>query len=126
MSCDIYINFEEGVKRVVNNTGLYIKMIERFKDDVNIGDLELAMAEKDFQKAQTAAHALKGLAGNLSFTGLFNQTAELDAQLKNILLSPAREAEQGLAEKMSIVKNVYKETLDEIKKVAGKYDGIKR
>ena len=78
----VYINEEDGVKRVMNNTKLYTKLLTKFKNDTNLTDL-LDSAEKlDWEKAQAAAHTIKGIAANLSLTELFNQALAVEAQIK--------------------------------------------
>ena len=64
----ILIDIEDGVKRVMNNRKLYVKLLNKFKDGTNLNDLESGLAAGDMEKAQTAAHTIKGLAANLSLS----------------------------------------------------------
>ena len=104
----VYINFDEGVKRVVNNTKLYIKILGKFLEDTSINELEAAFSENNMVRAQTAAHTLKGLAGNLSLTELYNQCLELENQIK---------ANTIQIEQFNVVKNVYSLTVEEVEKI---------
>lgn len=108
----IYINFEEGVKRVMNNTKLYAKLLGKFQADTNLQDIETALAAGDMEKAKSAVHSLKGLAGNLSLTELFEQTKLLEAQIKAGDTAPAMLAD---------VKDTYTKTLAEAEKVIEQY-----
>ena len=108
----VYINIEEGSKRVMNNTGLYAKLLTKFKNDTNIQNIDESMAAGDLEKAQVAVHTLKGIAANLSLTELFRQTLELEIQIKGKSVKP---------EQLTTVKSVYKETLTEIDKVIAQY-----
>ena len=112
MSDVIYIDVEEGLKRVVNNASLYSKLLAKFKNYTHLNDIESALAEGDFPKAQNSTHTLKGLAANLSLTELYKKVQELEAQLKT---------GSAFDEQISTVKNVYIKTLEEVDKVISKY-----
>jgi FOG: HPt domain len=103
-----FIDFEDGIKRVMNNKAFFIKMLVKFKDDPNLKNLEAALAANDYEKAQVAAHTLKGLSGNLSLTELFKQSREIEAQIKTKAVNPGQ---------LDILKDVYTQTLVEIEKV---------
>jgi HPt (histidine-containing phosphotransfer) domain-containing protein len=104
----IYLDFSDGVKRVMNNAKLYVKLLGKFRDDTKIDDLEAAVAAGDFEKAQGAAHTIKGVAGNLALTELFKQSLELETQIKAKTVDPNQ---------MEVVKTVFETTLLEIDKV---------
>jgi HPt (histidine-containing phosphotransfer) domain-containing protein len=108
----IYINTEEGTKRVMNNTKLYAKLLGKFKDDTSLNNAEAALASGDMEKAKTSAHTLKGLAANLSLTELYNQTLELETQIKAGSYNP---------DQLAAVKTVYTQTLTEVEKVIAQY-----
>ena len=78
----IYINEEEGKKRVMNNAKLYAKLLTKFKTDTNLDDLVASAGAQDWEKAQAAAHTIKGIAANLSLTELFNQSLDVETQIK--------------------------------------------
>ena len=104
----VYINEEEGTKRVMNNAKLYAKLLTKFKTDTNLNDL-IAFAEaQDWEKAQGAAHTIKGVAANLSLTELFNQSLEVETQIKGKSLNP---------ESLESLKACFSETLAAVEKV---------
>ncbi|MDR0442833.1 MAG: Hpt domain-containing protein [Treponema sp.] len=109
----IYINFEEGAKRVMNNTKLYVKLLTKFKNDTNLNDLDAALTANDMEKAQVAAHTMKGLAANLSLTELYKQSMELESQIKAKSVNP---------EQTTALKNTFAQTLTEIEKVIAQND----
>ena len=78
----VYINEEEGKKRVMNNGKLYAKLLTKFKNDTKLDDLLTHTENENWEGAQAAAHTLKGIAANLSLTELFNQSLEIETQLK--------------------------------------------
>jgi HPt (histidine-containing phosphotransfer) domain-containing protein len=104
----IYINFDEGVKRVMNNAKLYIKLLTKFKTDTNLDELLNALAASDLEKAQGAAHTIKGVAANLSLSELFKQILELEIQIKAKSVNP---------DQTETVKNAFGETIKEVDKV---------
>jgi HPt (histidine-containing phosphotransfer) domain-containing protein len=104
----VYVNFDEGVKRVMNNAKLYVKLLTKFKNDTRLDDLEAAVGAGDLEKAQIAAHTIKGTAANLSLSELFKQSLELETQIK------AKSVQAG---QMETVKAVFTQTLQEVDKV---------
>ncbi|MDR2479239.1 MAG: Hpt domain-containing protein [Treponema sp.] len=104
----IYVNAEEGAKRVMNNAKLYVKLLTKFKTDTKLDDLEAALAAGDLEKAQAAAHTVKGIAANLSLSELFKQTLELETQIK---------AKAVDSSQMETVKTAFAATLQEVDKV---------
>jgi HPt (histidine-containing phosphotransfer) domain-containing protein len=108
----VYINFDEGLKRVMNNAKLYARLLGKFKEDNSINDIEAALAAGEMEKAQAAAHTLKGLAANLSLTELYKQILELETQIK---------AKDVKGDQLPLVKKIYAETLPEVDKVIAQY-----
>ena len=109
----VYINVAEGTKRVMNNAKFYIKLITKFKADTNLDELEGALEAGDLEKAQGAAHTIKGLSANLSLTELNKQSLELETQIKAKAVDPNQ---------ITVLKNVFALTLTEIDKVIAQND----
>ncbi|MDR0322561.1 MAG: Hpt domain-containing protein [Treponema sp.] len=110
----VYVNVEDGSKRVMNNIKLYVKLLAKFKDDQSLPAIETAIAEESIEKAQPLVHTLKGLSANLSLTELFNQTLELETQMKAGTIN---------RDQLTLVKDIHSKTLAEIDKVISKYGG---
>jgi HPt (histidine-containing phosphotransfer) domain-containing protein len=108
----VYVNVDEGVKRVMNNAKLYVTLLNKFKADTNMGDIETHLGAGDFEKAQGSAHTLKGLAANLSLTELFEKVRDLESQIK------AKSVQGGA---LDGVKAVYDETIKKIDEVTAKH-----
>ena len=104
----VYVDFAEGVKRVMNNAKLYVKLLTKFKTDTNTDDLSAALAAGDLEKAQVLAHTIKGIAANLSLTELFKQVLELENQIKAKTVDPNQ---------FETVKTVFGDTILEVDKV---------
>jgi len=104
----VYIDFADGLKRVVNNTKLYVKLLAKFRNENKLDGLEAAIKAGDMEKARNAAHTLKGVAANLSLTELYKQSLALETQIKGGAADPAQ---------LNTVKTVFTRTLQEIDKV---------
>jgi len=104
----VYIDMADGVKRVMNNTKLYVKLLAKFRDDAKSDDIEAALAVGDMEKARNAVHTLKGVAANLSLVELFKQSLELETQIKAGAVNPTQ---------METLKTVFITTLQEVNKV---------
>jgi len=108
----VYIDVDAGSKRVMNNIKLYVRLLNKFKDDPGLGEVEAALSEGNMERAQNSAHALKGLSANLSLTELYNNCLELERQIKSGSVQP---------QKIADVKSVYAQTLAEVDKVVARY-----
>lgn len=65
------------LKRLSGDEKLYASLLGSFVHDNTMFDLDSAIKTKSWDDAFTAAHALKGLAGNMGFIPLFHSTGEL-------------------------------------------------
>jgi HPt (histidine-containing phosphotransfer) domain-containing protein len=108
----IYVNADEGIKRVMNNAGLYVKLLAKFKTGTNPDELFALLNAADYENARTAAHTIKGVAANLSLTELFTQILELETQIKARAVKP---------EQVERVRVVFDETIKNIDKVVEQY-----
>jgi HPt (histidine-containing phosphotransfer) domain-containing protein len=112
----VYINIDEGLKRLVNNGKLFAKLLNKFKAE-NAGLLDEALGytdAEDFEKAKISIHTLKGVASNLALTELYKQTLETETQIKaGAVKEETRES----------VKKCLVETLMLIDEVLVKYGG---
>ena len=71
-------NTEKGLERCMKNESFYIRMLNLALTDTSGPDkLRKAMEEKNVQAAFEAAHALKGVYGNLSLDPLFDPIVKM-------------------------------------------------
>ena len=66
-----------ALKRFSGNEELYTACLSMFLDDPTMTELRDAIQEQSWDDAFTAAHALKGLAGNMGFIPLMHSTGQL-------------------------------------------------
>ena len=96
----IYIDVEDGVKRVGGNTVLYKKLLQRFIDANYFEALENHFLSGDTDAAKDDAHTLKGLAANLSLVKVNQLSAAVEQQLKN-----GQDCSENMAELKEAVNN---------------------
>lgn len=75
-------NVDEGMARCMNDEGVYLSLIESVRNDRGFDALQDAIAANDPDAAFEAAHALKGVLGNLSITPLYEPMCELTELLR--------------------------------------------
>ncbi len=69
-------NVDEGMARCMNKEAFYLKMVGKLKEDTHLTQLKEALAGQNYQEGFEHAHALKGVAANLSLTPLLTQSAK--------------------------------------------------
>ena len=111
MSEVVFVNEEEGKKRVMNNGKLYAKLLTKFKTDTNLNDFVDFVEAQNWEKAQVVIHTVKGIAANLSLTELFNQSIDVEAQIKGKSLKQ---------ESVENLKACFDETLIHVEEVIAK------
>ena len=75
------IAVEEGIKRVVNNKKLYIRLLTNFSGRKLVEQIVEAVEQNDYQEAVAKCHALRGTAANLAMHVLTSVSGDLEKQL---------------------------------------------
>lgn len=75
------IDYADALDRVGGSAEFYEKLAMKYLDDEHYVDLAAAMEVKDYDAAYKAAHALKGVSGNLSFPDLFKASGATSGAL---------------------------------------------
>ena len=73
---------KEGLIRCMNNEAFYLQMVKMSTEDPNFQKLFDAIEAGNLASAFDAAHALKGLTGNLALTPLTDQLCEITELLR--------------------------------------------
>ncbi len=76
------VKTNDGLARCCNMEAFYFKMITASVSDANFEKLGKALEAKDLQEAFEAAHALKGIAGNLALDPLYDAVCEIVEPLR--------------------------------------------
>jgi HPt (histidine-containing phosphotransfer) domain-containing protein len=108
MASVVYVDQEDGKKRVVNNAKLYAKLLGKFKNETRIDPIFAALEAGNYEEAQGLAHTVKGITANLSIKDLNEKIVALEAQIKAKSVDP---------QIIEAVKTSYAATLPEVEKV---------
>lgn len=69
------IDFVDAMDRFDNNAELYQRLALKYLNDTHYDDLVAALEVQDYKEAYAQAHSLKGVAGNLSFTDVYDEAS---------------------------------------------------
>lgn len=73
---------EKGLAMCMGNEALYLKLVSSVPSEPTFDALSRAVAERDLDAAFDAAHALKGVLGNLSLTPLYEKASQITELLR--------------------------------------------
>ncbi len=76
------VNTDEGLSRCMGSEQFYIKLVNMIPDEQGFDKLKAATEAGDLQAGFEAAHALKGVLGNLSLTKMFDKCSEFTELLR--------------------------------------------
>ena len=75
-------NVDEGMSRCMNNETFYLRLVNMAADDAGFERLRSALEKNDRKEGFEAAHALKGMLGNLALTPVAKPASELTEMLR--------------------------------------------
>ena len=75
-------NVDEGLGRCMGNEALYLKLVNTIPTEKNFETLKKSLDNNDLESAFDAAHALKGITGNLALTPLYDPIVEITELLR--------------------------------------------
>ena len=73
---------ETGMKRCMGNEALYLRLVSSIASESGFDKLKETLEQNDLHAAFEAAHALKGVLGNLSLTPLYDTASEITELLR--------------------------------------------
>lgn len=76
------IDAKEGLTRCMNNEGFYFKMLKMGLSNEYFDTLEKSVEAGDLSESFEAAHALKGVIGNLAIAPIYTPLAEMTELLR--------------------------------------------
>ena len=97
---------DEALKRCMNNEGFYFRLVNMAAQDPNFAKLETALAAEDWNEAFEAAHALKGVLGNLSLTPMYEAVSKLTEALRPRQACDFREPFEKIQEGLAALKSL--------------------
>lgn len=97
----------EALTQLGGDRELYDELLQTFKKETRLKELEEALANKDAEAAFAVGHAIKGEAGNMGFTRLYEKLS--------ILVDKLRTGDtNGTEEMLAAVRSAYDELIDAI------------
>ena len=109
---EIGADYQTALSRMMGNQGLLARMLKKFENDRNYEALEKAVENEDYGGVFTAAHTLKGVAGNLELTPLY----ETCTRLSDATSGGKKDGDvQGL---FLAVREAYRNVMENVKKLA--------
>lgn len=76
------VDYENTMDRFMNNKEMYLRFVGKLAEDNSIYELGEALESGELSRAFSAAHNLKGVAGNMGLTKLFRLTGEIVEPLR--------------------------------------------
>ncbi len=80
---DFGADTEKGLAMCMGNEALYLRLVGSVPGESRFDDLAKALEAGNYDAAFDAAHALKGVLGNLSLTPLFDKASEITELLRS-------------------------------------------
>ena len=77
-----YINYDEGLTRIMNNKKVYSRTLGMFAKTKEVDNLKEALAAGDLEKAAHIVHTVKGMAGNLSIVKVLETSSVLQPEFE--------------------------------------------
>jgi len=98
---------KEALSRFGGNEAIFKILLKKFTENPYFNQIEVALDKDtlDFAQAEQAAHTLKGVAGNLSLSALYDAATALNKDLKE---------QVDYMENYTKVKETYARTMEEI------------
>lgn len=90
------VDVEDALARVLGNEALLEQLLQVYARDTSVTELARAVEAGDVKGARAAAHALKGVAANLSMTAL----SDLAARMLELLHAGDLAGARGLMEQV--------------------------
>lgn len=104
------VDVEGAMKRLMNNEGLFERLLIKFKADGNYEGMQKALEEERYEDAFHYAHTLKGVAGNLGMDRLMNADIVVVEKLR-------AGNHDGVKEDMEAVTEAYTQLMEILQKI---------
>ncbi len=112
-----HIDVNAGLKRVMGNEKLYLKLLQDFQRDLPtvLSTIEGHIAKEAWDDARKEAHGVKGVAGNVGADAIFEAAQDIE---KSIKMDKIEQAKEALPSLVSAVEN----TLSDLQRIEGATD----
>ena len=79
---ELGVNTQEGLARCMNNEAFYLRLVGMGLKDSGFDKLDEAISAGNLDAGFEAAHALKGVLGNLALTPIYGPVSEMTELLR--------------------------------------------
>ncbi|MDD3336837.1 MAG: Hpt domain-containing protein [Eubacteriales bacterium] len=79
----IGVNTKKAIERFMGDEEMYLQYVHHFPDDPTMNSLVDAVDKKDYEAAEKAVHALKGIVSSLDFIPLADATVDMLEELRD-------------------------------------------
>ena len=107
------IDVDGAVRRFSGNEPMYIKFLLRFCDDDNFNQVGKAVEADDVDTMLSAAHTLKGVAGNLGMNRMFDVCSDMVNKIRGGNPEAAKAVYPALEESYDQVRGVLAKLAEE-------------
>ena len=109
------MNFNELAENVGLREDEFLELVELFVETgmSDLNKLQCAILEGDADKAASAAHSIKGAAGNLGFQEIYEVAKRIEEKARENSLEGATEAVRRIRQKCDLIAEVLREKLVE-------------
>jgi len=76
------VNIKEGLSRLNGNRAFYERMLGKFTDNIRKYYVDTDFDNSDYTEITEKAHTIKGIAGNLSITPVYEAYTEIVNELR--------------------------------------------
>ena len=97
---------DTGLALCMNNEDFYLRMVSMIISEASFEQLQKAIGENDLEEGFKAAHALKGVSGNLSLTPLYQKVVEITELLRSHTEMDYSEMLQGILDEKKILEDL--------------------
>ena len=97
---------QKGLALCMNSEDFYLRMVSMIIQENSFEALEKAIADNDLEEGFKAAHALKGVSGNLSLTPLYDKVCEITELLRAKTEMDYSELLQGILDEKKILEDL--------------------
>lgn len=105
-------NYGEVLSRLQKEERI-AKYVNKFLNDTSFETLKNALASNDMETAFRAAHTLKGICQNLSFTRLYESSNALTEELRSLQVKDVSEYVSRVEEDYNKVTSVIRQMMEE-------------
>lgn len=96
----------DALERFMNDEEMYLKYVRNFPEEPTMAKLVKAVEDQDYDAAEKAVHALKGIVNNLGFIRLADAAIDMLEELRDGNIEDALDAYEDVKKQYDIYTKV--------------------